>query len=337
MRAPRTGIRFNTSHARLIVVLAFWLLPVVRTVIPTLLMADITNRIVAIVNADIITLHELNSSMKRITGVSVKELQVRDEGHFHEVRRAVLDSLINEKLTKQQITKLGITVGAKDVDEAIEKIKRENNLTQEELVYSLRQEGITLEEYKERIRAEIERFKLVNYEVQSKIVVTEEEAKRYYQNHRKQYTQIPEVRLARILLKVENPDDKEEIARVKDRGGEILGRLRKGEDYFTLARIYSHGPGASEGGDLGWIKVSQLETTLREKIANLSPGECTNLEPCGSGFQIIQLAERKEGGVKPFDRVRGGIYSKLFKEKVEKKYAQWLKGLRDESFIKIKF
>lgn len=337
MRARRRWTRCSGSPAGLVLLVGFVVLPVVGTVIPHRLMAEITNRIVAIVNSDIITLHELNASIRRITGLSAQELRIRDEEHFHEARRAVLDTLINDTLTKQQIIKSGIKVAPQDVDEAIEKVKRDNRLTEEELIYSLRQEGITLEEYRERIKGEIERFKVVNYEVQSKIVVTEEEVRNYYENHREQYTEVPQLRLARIFLKVGNPDDKEEIARVKDRGLEILERLKEDGDFSTLVRIYSQGPAASEGGDLGWIKVGQLEPTLRKKIADLCPGECTNLEPCGSGFQIIKLVEQKEGGTRPFEGVRDAIYSKLFKEKVEKKYAEWLKRLRDESFVKIKF
>jgi peptidyl-prolyl cis-trans isomerase SurA len=78
---------------------------------------------------------------------------------------------VNEKITEQQIIKLGIKVTAKNVDEAIEKVKRENNFTQEELIYSLKLDGVTLEEYKDKIEKQIERFRLVNYEVKSKIVI----------------------------------------------------------------------------------------------------------------------------------------------------------------------
>ena len=330
-------MRLNTSWTGLRIIFAFVLLPPLLAATPDRLRAEITNRIVAIVNSDIVTLHELNTSIKRITGLSAKELRARDEEDFYEVRRAVLDNLINDKLTRQQVMKLGIKVATGDIDEAIERVKRENNLTQEELIYSLKQEGITLEQYRERIKGEIERFQLVNYEVKSKIVITEEDVMNYYQEHSGEYMEIPQVRLARIFLEVRNPDDEEEIAHVKSLGVEILDRLKEGDDFFTLARTYSQGPAASEGGDLGWIKVSQLERTLRKKIVGLSPGEYTNLELAPSGFQIIKLIEEKEGGIKPLERVRDAVYSKLFKEKVGKRYAGWLKRLRDESFIKIKF
>lgn len=318
-------------------IILFTLLLILFALAPGYLLAEITNRIVATVNSDIITLHDLNVSIKRLTGLSAKDLQLKNEKEFYEIRRAILDNLVNEKITEQQIIKLGIKVTAKDVDEAIEKVKRENNFTQEELIYSLKLDGVTLKEYKDKIEKQIERFRLVNYEVKSKIVITEEDIKKYYQTHSKEYTEISKVRLARIFLRVRNPNDKEEIARVKSLGVEILQRIKQGHDFSEMAKTYSQGPAGPEGGNLGWIKASQLEPTLRKKIDKLSVGEHTDLDLAPSGFQIIKLAEEKKGGLKPFEEIRDAIYSKLFKEKVEKRYATWLNKLRKGSFIKITF
>lgn len=318
-------------------IILFTLLLILFALAPGYLLAEITNRIVATVNSDIITLHDLNVSIKRLTGSSARDLQLRNEKEFYKIRRAILDNLVNEKITEQQIIKLGIKVTAKDVDEAIEKVKRENNFTQEELIYSLKLDGVTLEEYKDKIEKQIERFRLVNYEVKSKIVITEEDIKKYYQTHSKEYTEISKVRLARIFLRVRNPNDKEETARVKSLGVEILQRIKQGHDFSEMAKTYSQGPAGPEGGNLGWIKASQLEPTLRKKIDKLSVGEHTDLDLAPSGFQIIRLAEEKKGGLKPFEEIRDAIYSKLFKEKVEKRYATWLNKLRKGSFIKITF
>lgn len=337
MRTVRSRICGNMLGNRLTLMLPIMLFCMFFIVSPDHPRAKIANRIVAIVNSDIITLHELNTSIKRLTGLSAKELRLRGETSFYEVRRAVLDSLINEKITKQQIIKSGIKGAEKDVDEAIEKVKRENNLTQEELLYSLKQEGITLTEYREKMEREIQRFQLVNHEVKSRIVITEEEMRNYYQEHAREYAETHEVRLARIFLKVRNPDDREETAQVRNLGIEILEWLKEGRDFSKMARIHSQGPAASEGGDLGWVKVSELAPRLREKVAKLSAGEHTDLDLAPSGFQIIKLIEEKRGEIKPFEKVRDVIYSRLFGEKVEKRYATWLKRLRDESFIKVIF
>jgi peptidyl-prolyl cis-trans isomerase SurA len=313
------------------------LLVTVCTPSPAFLLAGTTNRIVAHVNSEIVTLYELNAAIEKFVGVSANEFQGKDEERFYQIRRAVLDNLINEKIAHQQIDKLGIKVTAEDVDEALEKVKRDSKLTQEELVHSLKLEGITLEEYRERLKREIERARLVNAEVKSKIVITEKEAREYYQQHANEYEEAPMVRLARILLQVEDPGDQEEIAQVESLGRELIAALAGGRDFFELAKNYSKGPASEEGGDLGWIRLGQIEPTLREKIARLSAGQYTDFHRAGSGFQIIKLVDEKKGGVKPFAAVSDSIYSKLFKEKIEKKYALWIKELRDKSFIKVVF
>lgn len=333
----RGAIKSSKFGSKVVAILLFTLVLILSTVAPFNLWAEITNRIVATVNSDIITLYELNTSIKRLTGLNAEDLQVRDEKNFYKVRRAVLNNLVNEKITDQQTIKLGIKVTEKNIQEAIEKVKRENNLTQEELLHTLRLEGITLKDYKERIKREIERFRLVNYEVKSKIVITEEDLRKYYRKHTKEYTETHKVKLARILLKIENPGDKGEIAKVKSLGEGILQRLKEGYDFSEMAKTYSQGPAGPEGGCLGWIPFNQLDPTLKKRIAKLSPGKYTDLGVCPFGIQIVKLIEEKKARIKPFEEVRDAIYSKLFKGKVEERYATWLNKLREKSFIKVIF
>jgi len=307
------------------------------TVAPCNLHAEITNRVVATVNSEIITLFELNNSIEEVTGLSVANLRLRDENHFFQVRRAVLNNLINQKITEQQIRKLGIKVTEKDIDEAIEKVKEENNLTQEELLSTLRLEGITLKQYRERVKKEIERSRLVNYEVKSKIVITEEDLRNYYQEHIEAFSETHKVKLARILLKIDNPAHKEGLAAARDLGEQIVRDLEGGANFSDMAKAYSQGPAGPEGGYLGWIPFDQLDPSLKKRIVKLSPGEYTELHRCPYGVQIVQLIDEKKEGVKPFEVVRDAIYSKIFNGKVEDTYAAWLSKLREESFIKVVF
>jgi len=301
------------------------------------LSAEITNRVVATVNSDIITLYELNCSIEQVTGLSASNLRLQDEERFYQVRRAVLNNLINEKVTEQQIRKLGIKVTERDIDEAIERVKLENRVTQEELLSNMRLEGITLKEYRQRVKEEIERARLVNYEVKSKIVITEADARNYYQKNMEQFFETHTVKLARILLKTPDPADPAGITRARDLGKGILKKLEAGSDFSDMAKAYSQGPAGPEGGCLGWIPFDQLDPLLKKRIEKLSPGEYTELHECRYGIQIVQLVDEIEGGIKPFEEVRDAIYSKLFRDTIEKKYADWLSKLREESFIKVVF
>jgi peptidyl-prolyl cis-trans isomerase SurA len=333
----RCGIRSSKGISRAIGIALVALLALAWGVTPNALWGEVTNRIVATINSDIITLYELNGSIKRLTGLSAEDLQSKDEERFCEVRRAVLNTLINQKITEQQIAKLGIKLTEKDIEEAIEKVKRENNLTQEGLLQALRSEGITPEEYRERIKRELEHLRLMNYEVKSKIVITEEDLRRYYQEHSEDFTGTHEVKLARLLLRVENPEDRGEMKSAIGLGEEILRKLKQGHSFSEMAQAYSQGPAGPEGGYLGWLPFDQLDPQLKERVAKLAPGEYTDLERCQSGVQIIMLMDEKKGRVTPFEEVRDAIYSNIFKGKVEERYAAWLNELREQSFIKVVF
>jgi peptidyl-prolyl cis-trans isomerase SurA len=135
--------------------------------------AEICNRVVAVVNNEIITLYELNSRLKELTGLEPAVLRMKDEKGYLNARRRVLDLLIDERIATEKIQELGIKVTQKEVDSAIERIKQENSLTHEDLLHSLEAKGLTYETYQENIKKDLERMRLINFEVKSKIIIRE--------------------------------------------------------------------------------------------------------------------------------------------------------------------
>jgi len=335
LRWPKGAIGPIGRHHQVLFLLV--VLSAVFMAVPSHPRAEITNRVVATVNSDIITLYELNGSIEQATGLSVSSLRLQDEGRFYQIRKAMLNNLINQKITEQQIRKLGIKVTERDIDEAIERVKRERGATQEELLSTLKVEGITLKEYRQRVKEQIEHARLVDYEVKSKIVITEADSRNYYQNHIDQFSETHKVKLARILIKTADPADRAGITKARNLGEEILRKLEAGSDFCDMAKAYSQGPAGPEGGCLGWIAFDQLDSSLKKMVAKLIPGDYTEPHECRDGIQIVQLVDEIEGGTKPFEEVSDAIYSKLFRGKVAERYADWLSKLREESFIKVVF
>ena len=142
---------------------------------PQICAAEICNRVVAIVNDDVITLYELNQKMKELTGAEPEDLRARDENKYLDARRKILEALIDDKIAREKIQELGIKVTPKEIDATLERIKKTNQWTQEDLLRKLKSEGITYEKYREKLKSEIERYQLLNYEIKSKIVIREEE------------------------------------------------------------------------------------------------------------------------------------------------------------------
>lgn len=299
--------------------------------------AEIRNRVVAVVNSQVITLHELDNRIRELTGHTPQELREKSQETFMETRRRVLDDLIDQKIALERIKELEIKVDPKEVDEAIERVKADNQLTQEDLLAKLKERGMTYEAYRQSIQTELERAQLINYEVQSKIVLTEEAIAKYYREHMDQFSSGGKVRLGLIFLRQKDPEDKNEARALERRAEEIRSLLQAGEDFGKLARQFSSGPGAKEGGDMGVFKVSELSPEMAAQIEGLSAGQVANPIIRPDGIRIIKVLEREAGGVKSLDQVRNAIQSTLFREEVEKRYAAWLSETRKRAYIKVIF
>jgi peptidyl-prolyl cis-trans isomerase SurA len=298
--------------------------------------AEIRNRIVAIVNSDVVTLYELNERIRLLTRKDPAELRRQSHDKFLKVRRRVLDLLVEEKLAKQKVAELGISVDSKDVDAAIERIKQNNSITQDELEAALKKDGMTFEEYRENLRGQIERMRLIDAEVQSKIIIRDELIQDYYKAHKNEFVVNAEVHLASIFVvgSLEIPGQRRAL---RTRAESIVERLKTGEDFAQLAREYSKGPGAREGGDLGVFKTSQLNETLKETIAGMSAGDISDPIAIPTGYQILKVIDKKEGRMRTPEEVRDAVFEILYKKEMEKRYMAWMKALREKSYTKIIF
>jgi len=322
------GIRCSLLLAGFIALLLLFTVPAA---------GEVLNRIVAIVDDDIITLYELNKRIKEVTGLAPNELRLRGEEEYLATRRQVLELLIDEKIAQKKILELGIRISERRIDSTIERIKEENRWTQEDLERMLKEQDLTLEKYREKIKRGLERIELINREVKSKIVIREEEIRKYYEDHKDRYRTEERVHLAGIFLIAESPNDREKMLELEKRANRILLDLRKGGDFASMAGVYSQGPGADKGGDLGEFRLEELDPALREALRDLREGEYSGLIRRQNGFQIFRLLEREGGQYKPLEEVRDAIYRVLYNQEVDHLYSAWIKELRSSSYTKIIF
>lgn len=295
------------------------------------------NRVVAIVNNQIITLHELNKTIKEMTGHSAEDLRLRNEEQFLDARKQILTRLIDERIAEEKIKALNINVGDRHIDAAVEKIKRDNQLTQEDLLARLKEEGLTYENYRKRIKSQIERAQLIDYEVKSKIIISDADVARYYEKQASSFGGEGKVHLASIFLMRKNPDDSGEMDELRRRGEEILAKLKAGEAFAEIAKRFSEGPGADEGGDLGAFRWDQLDPEARKVLEEIPEGGFTDLIVVPNGLQIIKILEKQEGKKRPLEDVRDAIYEILYRQEVDRRYNEWIEGLRKSSYTKIIF
>ena len=315
----------------------FFLVALVFLFGPDRVSAEILNRVVAIVNDDVITLYELNQRIRAMTGSTAGELRDKDEERYLEARRKVLQFMIDEKCAQEKIREMGIKIPPEQIDARIEAIKNGNRWTHEDLLAMLKQEGITNEEFREKIKTDLERAELINYQVKSKIIIREEQITLYYEEHKKDFSSEEIVHLAGIFLIQRNPKDEEESRRLKAKGEDILARLKNGEDFAELTKKFSQGPGADEGGDLGTFKADQLEPELRKAVAGIEEGGFTDLIIKANGIQILKLIKRQKAEARLLEEVRETIYATLYQQEVDRRYEAWIQELRKETYTKIIF
>lgn len=264
----------------LILTTSLWMQP--------LFAAEVCNRVVAVVNNDLITLYELNNRMREMTGVHAEELMQKNEAMYRDARQKVLELLIDEKIAQAKIKELRIQVSDRQVDNYIDKFKRDNQLTQEDLVAGLEKDGFTYEKFRERTRRDIERSQLIEYEVRSKIIIRDEAIQKYYEDNKETFGTAEKVQLAGIFLMRKNVKSEEEMRELYRKAQDISAKLKAGADFGQLAGTYSEGPGAKQGGDLGQFTVDHLEAGLKSVVEALPEGGISDPLVRPNGIQIIR-------------------------------------------------
>ncbi|MGD9310536.1 MAG: SurA N-terminal domain-containing protein, partial [Desulfosarcina sp.] len=215
--------------------------------------SELIDRIVAVVNEDIILLSELNERLRpyaqriRQQGFSQEETRKM----LFKVREEMINRLVDEKLTDQEIERYAIQVDASEIDNTIERMKKVNYLTDEDLRQFLEKEAMTMEQYRSQIEDQILRTRLVNFQVKSKIVITEEEIQAYYDTHPELYGGKIIYQLRTILMRVPDFSSEAERAAVLAKMQEMRSRVAAGDSFSDLAGMFSQSPTAADGGNLG--------------------------------------------------------------------------------------
>ncbi len=299
--------------------------------------AEVIDRIVAVVNNDLISLDDLNrkfqpylEKIKTMGYPPDKESQM-----IFKVREDVLNQLIDQKLTDQEIARYKITASDKEVDIAIERIKTANSLTDEGFRQAIGKEGMTLEEYRKLTKENILRATLVNREIKSKIVVTKEDVKAYYDAHPDLYGFEEKFRLANVMIKSPESPDSAGRMQMHQKMAEILQALKAGKSIDEVIQAFSDSNAKVQGGELGSFSLSAMDPKIREAVKDLAPGQYSKVIETDFGPQIFRLLDKQKTTSKTLEAASVEIENKLYKEIVDQKYAKWLEELRSRSAIKI--
>ena len=294
---------------------------------------DVIEEIVAIVNDDIITLSEYRAEYQANLQSLRAQLQGEEfDRQLEQMRKGLLNQMITDVLLLQEASKMeGLNVD-EQVKLYIDNLKKENNIeSDEEFIRVLRQQGLDYDEWRAVLKKNMMKEAVVVANVHQSIVIDEAEVVSYHKLHPEEFTDPPEYKLKGILISPGAGSD--EGVEAKKR--EISGKVAAGEDFGALASEYSDGPEKETNGDLGIFKKGELAKDLEGAVENLKEGEVTPWIQMRNVWYLLKLEEKKEASLKAFEEARKDIEQRIFTEKAQEKFEEFMKELREKSYIKI--
>ena len=296
----------------------------------------VVDRVVAVVNQEIITLSEVEKWIDpaRQEMVSEDRLEKREQNEV--LCRQVLEKLIEEKLIDQEVKRAGVKISSKEIDAALEDIKQRNAATQEDFEKALAIEGLTIETYKKQIEKGLQRRKLISWSVKVETKAGEKELREFYENNVGRYRTNETYRASHILFTIPKEAVPDEVREIRKKAQSVLEKIKKGEDFGEMALLYSQDASAKNRGDLGYFKKGELFPAFEKEALRLKVGEVSGLVRTDFGFHIIKLLDRKGVEPLPFEEVKNKVKADYYETEMDKAFRQFLSTLKEKSVIEIK-
>ena len=291
--------------------------------------AEIVERIIAKVNGDIITLSEFQE--RQIAAAQMARITPEQIGPFLRQNNArLLQEAIDEILLLQKAETSGLALPPEFLDEVIDSIKEDNDITSEEQFQAaLAQEGLTLDELRENIRKSYTRQMIIRREVEPRITVTEAQLREEYDSRKDtDFTKAATVTLQEIFVS----DDAGGIYLAR----ELVERARGGEDFASLARTHSAAPSAATGGDLGEITQGDLNPDLEREAFALSVGSVSDPIALEGGYRILKVVAKTSGSVVPYATAKDGVRNLLMGERFGEAYEVYIAEIREDSAVELR-
>ena len=287
--------------------------------------SEVVDKIVAIVNDDIITLREVEryvhvEKQGKFSSVNeyLRDMQLRDK----------LDAFIENLLIKQQAKKFKVEVSDKEVDSVVEGIRKRHLISDTELKEQLKKEGIDYKDFYEGIKVSLVRNRVLARTVSSQMMISDKELKSYYDTHSEEFRE-EEIRMQHIFVSGQRADGQQ-------RAAEAYKLVTEGKAFSEVAKEYSDEAVSVEGGDIGFVKKDDLFPELRNAASLLMPGDVSPVVRTPYGYHVLKLLEVKRSESLPFETVKDKIHQELVQKESEKRYKDYMRKLRASAYIEVK-
>jgi peptidyl-prolyl cis-trans isomerase SurA len=297
--------------------------------------AETVDRIVANVNGEIILYSELQEQLK-LMGKYMPNLDLSDPAKKSQAERDVLNQLIQQKLTEAEAQRLQVTVTNAEVEATLSRMMEENHTNLAQLEVSLKANGQSVEKLRAQIKRDLERNRLMERALKSRVLITDKQVDDFINGGGADtaVTTTKKIRLGLIALPANEKTGKP--AAVEKTGREILDKLKQGADFQNMAKEYSKGVAAQEGGDIGYLAPEELAPFISKAIKNLQKGEISDLVQGPGGYYIIKVMDIETQKLSPSDQgLREKVRRYLYEQEVNRRFEEWVHGLEAKAFIQI--
>jgi peptidyl-prolyl cis-trans isomerase SurA len=255
------------------------------------------DRIVAVVNDEVVTLYELRSRLD--SALSQLKRQGTPLPQREVLERQVLERLLMDKVQLQYARETGLRVDDGQLEQALQRIASGNKMSVAQFRQALEKDGIAFAKFREEIREEMTIARVREREVENKIVVSEGEIDNYLSGESAKGGGGEEYQIAHILLRAPESASPEQIQKLKLKTEQVLDRLKKGDDFAQVAAAYSDAPDGLQGGNLGWRTRDRLPGIFAEVAGTLKAGEVSPILRSSNGFHLVKLVAKRGGAAVP--------------------------------------
>jgi peptidyl-prolyl cis-trans isomerase SurA len=302
----------------------------------------VIEEIIARVNNQIITRTEFQRSKEQLR----QEAQQQDPTHADKIvaekDKDVLRDLIDQQLLLEKGKDLGIT-GDTELIKKLDEMRKEMNLdTMEDLEKAATSQGVSFEDFKQNIRNQIITQQVIGKEVGSRMSISKEEEQQFYEQHKSDMEQPERIKLSEILVSTEKKNaadtstEDQRIAAAQAKAADLLAQIRKDAKFEDIAKKYSDGPSAAQGGDLGYFNRGALAKELEDKTFAMKAGAVSDVIRTKQGFVILKVTEHQQAGIPPFSQIEPRVQDAIYMQKLQPALRAYLTKLREEAFIDIK-
>lgn len=297
--------------------------------------AKLVDKIVAIVDDQIITHSDLEKFKRKLqTGGLLDEalLRLADPQALLKDRNALLGQLINEKLIDSEVKRKNMEVTIERVEQEIRNVAAQNNISRQQLQAALAKQGVTMSQYQDFMKTQLERQGLIEREVTSRIRISDEDISSYYLAKKgASASQTFEYDLSHILFLNKNGGEEAAHSRAK----QAEEKLKGGQSFEKLAEQLSEDANFSKGGTLGTFHAGEMNKDLAEAVKKVGPGEFSGIVKSPQGYQIIKVNKRTLIADPKLEEEKSAIHRTLSTEAFKRQLRLWLTQRRDDAFVRI--